>query len=291
MALPVSSLSQVCRAVAVHVATSLAASANNIRVTVGSPATAVPSATEEHHVNLFFYRVEPNAYAPASSPAGDWLLRLSCLVTPFGLADDELGSGENDLRLLGGVLSAFHARPVLEPVTIGDTTVRPQVVFQPLAAEELNHLWATQGELAYRPSIAYEVALVPVLPKQRDPGDPLVGAVGFEVRASDAGRHEPFRGTPWSLPVEERDIDIRRPDWAPAICFVEGGRCLEVVSLRLGDELASFQPRVWVAGERNGAVRLHWEVWDAEDGWRPGGEGLDAVATGPRLDPTRSADA
>jgi hypothetical protein len=292
MTLPVSSLSQVCRAVADHVATNLAAATNNVRVTVGSPATAVPGATEEHHVNLFFYRIEPNTFAPAPSPNGDWLLRLSCLVTPFGLEEDQIGAGENDLRLLGGVLSAFHARPVLAPVAIGDTTVRPQVVFQPLAAEDLSHLWGTQGELAYRPSIAYEVALVPVPPQEPDLGHRLVGAVGFEGRASAAGRREPFRGAAGSLPVPERHLDTRRSDWTPAICFVDDARCFETVSFALGgDEMASFRPHVWIAGERDSAVRLLWEVWDPQDGWRAGGVDVDTVATGPRLDPSRAAEA
>jgi hypothetical protein len=292
MTLPTSSLSQVCRSVADHVAASLEASRHNIKVTVGSPASAVPGTTEEHHVNLFFYRVEPNAFAPASSPSDHWLLRLSCLVTPFGLEEEQLGAGENDLRLLGGVLSAFHASPVLPPVSVGDTTVRPQVVFQPLAAEDLNHLWATQGELAYRPSVAYEVALVPVPPTEPDPGARLVGAIGLGVRAAEDGRHDPFHGSPWSPPVPARDVDTRPAGWSPAICFVDDGRCAEVVSLALaGDELASFAPHVWIAGERDAPVRLHWEVWVAESGWRPGGVDVDTVATGPVLDPAAAAEA
>jgi hypothetical protein len=292
MALPASSLSQVCRAVADHVATSLAAATNNIRVTVGNPATAVPGATEEHHVNLFFYRVEPNAFAPATSPGDRWLLRLWCLVTPFGLEEDQVGAGDNDLRLLGGVLSAFHASPVLPPLSVGGTTVRPQVVFQPLAAEDLNQLWSTQGDLAYRPSVAYEVALVPVPPTEPDLGGPLVGSIGFGVRAAEAGRHDPFLGTAWSTPVGVRHVDTRDPGWTPAICFVDDGRCVEIASFALGaDELASFAPRVWIAGERDAPVRLRWEVWDAQDGWRPGGADVDTVATGPLLDAAAAAEA
>jgi hypothetical protein len=292
MTLPTSSLSQVCRSVADHVAASLEAPRNNIKVTVGSPASSAPGTVEEHHVNLFFFRVEPNAFAPASSPGDAWLLRLSCLVTPFGLEEEHLAAGENDLRLLGGVLSAFHASPVLPPVSIGDTTVRPQVVFQPLAAEDLNHLWATQGELTYRPSVAYEVSLVPVPPTETDPGTRLVGAVGFEVRASEEGRHDPFRASPWSPAVAAREVDTRAVDWSPAICFVVEDDCVETVSLTLEDgALTAFAPRVWIAGERDAPVRLRWEVWDAQDGWRPGGTGVDAVATGPRLDPDTAAEA
>jgi hypothetical protein len=292
MTLPASSLSQVCRSVADHVAVSLEASRNNIKVTLGNPASAVPATTEEHHVNLFFYRVEPNAYAPATSPNDRWLLRLSCLVTPFGLEEDLVGAGDNDLRLLGGVLSAFHSSPALPPVDVGGTTVRPQVVFQPLVAEDLNQLWSTQGDLAYRPSVAYEVALVPVPPVDPDLGRPLVGSIGFGVRSAEPGRHERFLGSAWSPPVGVRHVDTRDPGWAPAICFVEDDRCVESVSFALGgDELASFAPRVWIAGERDAPVRLRWEVWDAQDGWRPGGADVDTVATGPLLDAAAAAEA
>ena len=195
MALPVSSLSQVCRSIADFVSTRLEAAQNNIQVRIGSPASAAPvQGDNEHRVNLFFYRVEPNGFGPAAAPDETWLLRLSCLVTSFGVEEDQISAGENDLRLLGGVLSAFHERPILDPISINGTTVRPQVVFQPLGMEEINHLWATQGEAVYRPSVAYEMALIPILPRNPRLGGPLVGAIGFEVRSDEAGRHAPFGG-------------------------------------------------------------------------------------------------
>ncbi|HEX6863677.1 MAG TPA: DUF4255 domain-containing protein [Thermoanaerobaculia bacterium] len=288
MALPVSSLSQVCRSIADFLANRLEAPQNNIQVRIGSPASAAPiQGDNEHRVNLFFYRVEPNGYGPAAAPDETWMLRLSCLVTTFGVEEDQISPGENDLRLLGSVLSAFHERPILDPVAINGTTVRPQVVFQPLGMEEINHLWATQGEVAYRPSVAYEMALIPVLPRRPRLGGPLVGAIGFEVR-SEAGRHEPFGGQAVPAPVVAREVNTRFEDWAPTICFVTGGGCVESVSLAVG---TAFAPQVWVAGLNGVAVRLRWEIWDGQAGWRPGGAVVDTAATGPRLDPDQAAGA
>jgi hypothetical protein len=289
MALPVSSLSQVCRSIADFLSNRLEAAQNNIQVRIGSPATAAPAhGDNEHRVNLFFYRVEPNGFGPSAAPDETWLLRLSCLVTSFGVEEDLISAGENDLRLLGSVLSAFHEQPLLDPIAINGATVCPQVVFQPLGMEEINHLWATQGEVAYRPSVAYEMALIPILPRNPRLGGPLVGAVGFEVRSNEAGRHEPFSGVVIPPPVVAREVNTRLEDWAPSICFVTGGACVESVSLTVG---TAFAPQVWVAGLDGVAVRLRWEIWDGQAGWRPGGAIVDTAATGPRLDPDQVASA
>src|SRR5215218_5783544 len=125
MALPVSSLSQVCRSIADFLSNRLAAAQNNIQVRIGSPASAAPvTGDTDHRVNLFFYRVEPNGFGPAAAPDETWLLRLSCLVTSFGVEESPISAGENDLRLLGSVLSAFHEQPILAPISINGTTVR-----------------------------------------------------------------------------------------------------------------------------------------------------------------------
>lgn len=289
MALPVSSLSQVCRSIADFLSNRLEAAQNHIQVRIGSPASAAPAPNDtDHRVNLFFYRMEPNGFGPAAAPDETWLLRLSCLVTSFGVEEDQISAGENDLRLLGGVLSAFHERPILDPIAINGTTVRPQVVFQPLGMEDINHLWATQGDVAYRPSVAYEMALVPIPPRTPRLGGPLVGAIGFEVRSDEAGRHAPFGGVAVPPPVVARTVDTRLENWAPTICFVTGGACVESVSLAVG---TAFAPQVWVAGLNGAAVRLRWEIWDGQDGWRPFGTPVDTAATGPLLDPDQAASA
>ena len=287
MPLPVSSLSQVCRSIADFLSARLEAAQNHIQVHIGSPAAAAPTASNDgdHRVNLFFYRIEPNGFGPAADPDQTWMLRLHCLITSFGVDEDQISAGENDLRILGGVLSAFHEQPILAPLAINGTTIRTQVIFQPLGVEEINHIWGTQGDVAYRPSVAYEMALLPILPRHPRLGGPLVGAVGFQVRADEAGRHDAFSGVVTPPAVLAREVNTRLEGWAPSICFVAGGACVESVAFAVGsDALDDFEPRVWVAGENGAAVNLRWEIWDSTNGWRPA-----AVAPVARPQPDRSS--
>jgi uncharacterized protein DUF4255 len=181
MSLPYSSLSRVCRSVADFVGAELEASVNSVRVLIGSPAEAAKDAETEHRINLFFYRVEPSGFGFGLSPGESWLLRVHCLITAFGAAEGSVSSGENDLRLLGEVIRVFHEKPILPPLDLDGLTVRMQAVFEPLTLDQINHLWATQGDVTYRPSVAYEMSLLPVIPKVLDVAAPQVSAVDVSV--------------------------------------------------------------------------------------------------------------
>jgi hypothetical protein len=286
MPLPETPLSQVCRSIADFLSGSLGASQNHIQVTIGIPSEAVPEGADSHHrVNLFFYRLEPGGFGPSADPDEPWRLRLHCLVTSFGVQEVQEGkegmisisAGENDLRLLGGVLRTFHEMPLLVVDIFGVVNtkrikideVHVQIVFQPLSTEEINHLWSTQGHFPYRPSVAYEMALVPVLPRQPDRGVPRVGALGFEARAGMAAQGKPY---PTAVPpqVVRVLVDAGREDWAPRVCFVlDGGACAESLSFEVGSSaLGAFVPRAWIAGKVSSEVSLVWEVWDRDNGWR-----------------------
>lgn len=293
MALPVSSLSQVCRSIADFVSQGLQASQNNIHVTLGSPADVAPKTTDsDHRVNLFFYRFDVGGFGPAAAPEEIWRLRLHCLVTAFGVQEDQISAGENDLRLLGEVLRIFHETPILAPVQVNGEQVRTQVVFQPLSTDEINHLWSTQGDVGYHPSVGYEMALAPVVPQGHAVGAPLAGALGFEVRADPARRRLPFTGAAAAPPVGAVTVDTGTPDWAPRICFVVDGACAASLVFEVGSpELSAFTPSVWVAGEAGSPVTLTWEVWDRTDGWSLQEPGAAGSASGPVLDPEAVADA
>jgi hypothetical protein len=181
MPLPLSSLSRVCRYVADFVGTELEASTHSVRVLIGSPAEAAKDAETEHRINLFFYLVEPSGFTFGIDPGEGWLLRLHCLITAFGAAESPVSSGENDLRLLGEVLRVFHERPVLPVLDIDGHTVRMQVVFEPLTLDRINHLWATQGDVTYRPSVGYEMSLLPVYPRTFAVEAPAVSRVDVSV--------------------------------------------------------------------------------------------------------------
>ncbi|SEM05786.1 Protein of unknown function [Syntrophus gentianae] len=293
MSLPRSSLSQVCRAIADFVGVGLNASANSIQVMIGSPASAAPSVTDTtHRVNLFFYRIEPAGFFPGDTPGDPWWVRLHCLVTGFGIEEEQVSAGENDLRLLGEVMRLFHETPVQTALTVDDETFRLQVIFLPLGADDLNHIWSTQGDVSYRPSIAYEMALAPVLPREPRPESPLVGRIGSEVRAVSIARTSPFSGATAAPPVPRSTVDNSRPDWAPVICFVADEVCAGSLLFALGSqELTDFVPAVWVAGEPGAAVTLAWQRWTSSGGWQDEADTTNTTATSLTLDPELGGDA
>ena len=143
-----------------------------------------------------------------------------------------------------------------------------QVVFHPLGTEEINHIWSTQGDVAYRPSVAYEMALSPIVPRAPKPEKRLVGELGLEVHGDMAARSADFSGHPFFVPsVHAGTVDIDAEDWAPLICFVRNGACEQSLILELdSNELESFSPRVWIAGHLNTPVTLRWEKW-GNRGW------------------------
>jgi hypothetical protein len=293
MALPVSSLSQVCRAIADFVSEGLEATQNNVRVMIGNPADSAPQETDtDHRLNLFFYRMEPSGFGPSPDPDEVWRLRLHCLVTAFGVLEDQISAGENDLRLLGEVIRLFHETPILAAFTVNGEAVRTQVVFHPLSVDAINHIWSTQGDVSYRPSVAYEMALMPVVPSELGIGEPLSGAIGFEIHSDMEARTAQFGGTAASLAVTASTVNTGREDWAPRVCFVAAEECLESVAFLVGSaELAAFSPEVWVAGDPGSAVTLEWEIWDRTDGWRSHPDTTAATASTLGIDPEEAASA
>jgi hypothetical protein len=295
MPLPTSSLSQVCRSIANFVSNGLNDSDNFIiRVMIGNPADAVPGGTGgEHHLNLFFYLVEPAGFFPDTGPGDTWWLRLQCLVTGFGIAEDNVSAGENDLRLLGEVMRLFHETPVVD-VDVEDETFRLQVIFQALNPDDLNHIWSTQGDVSYRPSAAYEMSLAPVIPAQRTTGSPLVGAAGSQIRADISARRAPFEGEALAPPVPLTVVDVSLEDWAPAIALIHQGQCAWSLAFdRDGDALKDFTPAVWVAGkveEPAVMVTLAWEKWTSTQGWKRE-DVTDVAVTDPAIDPARAGEA
>ncbi len=267
MVLPVSSLSIVCSAIAEFVRTGIDAANNSINVSIGAPAEAAVN-TNEHRVNLFFYRFEPSGFEAAVRPDQPWRIRFYCLITAFGIMEDTVSAGENDLRMLGEVMRIFHETPIMDAVEVDGQTVRLQVVFSPLSDDQLNQVWSTQGDTTYRPSVVYEMALVPVVPSEPWTGGPLVAAIGAEARGTQAARHAAFTGTASGPPVLATRVAIENPAWLPYICFVHDNECVQTLSFDVGSPaFANFTPRVWLAGDPSEEVALVWEVWD-RSGWR-----------------------
>lgn len=267
MAVGLSSLSQVCRSLAQQVSAGInAADRSRIDVLLGTPAAAAPADTDTNHrLNLFFFRFEPSGFDGDLLPGDTWLLRMHCLATPFCIDENPIPAGENDLRVIGEVLRHFHENPVFD-LDVEADTFRIQVIFLTLGLDQLNQIWATQGDTVYRPSALFEVSLAPVLPRIATVPAPRVGALGFTVRATlRADTAGIAARSPVVLP---RTPDTGKEDWTPALCLVDADDCLLAIALEVGSPaLAAFAPAAWAVGQAGTQLRLRWETWDAASGW------------------------
>jgi len=284
MALPESSLSIVCSAIAQFVRDGLNAAANNISVRIGAPAD-VPESGEEHKLNLFFYRLEPGGFDSAAHPGDPWRLRLFCMISAFAIDDDAVPAGENDLRILGEVLRVFREAPLLGGMNVNGEQVMLQVVFNPVTDEQINQIWSTQGDTTYRPSVIYEMALAAIVPSRSRLEPPLVGALGAQARGSHGARYARFSGT-FSFPgVPFTVVEVENPQWTPAMCWIHQGECAHTLAFDAqGPEFSAFTPRIWLAGDPGEEVQLHWEVWDRQ-GWREAGVPVAATPFSTAIDP------
>ncbi|SET07383.1 Protein of unknown function [Nitrosomonas marina] len=267
MPLPESSLSIICASIGDYVRNGVNAATNNITVSIAAPAE-VAEDDDQHRINLFFYRFEPAGIQSSVRPDEFWHMRMYCLITTFGIDEDDIPAGENDLRMLGEVMRIFHERPVLAAVNIGTVSVRLQVVFTPVTDEQINQIWSTQSDTVYRPSVLYELALAPVIPSQLRTEPPLVGSLGHQVFGDPAQRYSGFSGNVSGPRVPLRRVDIANPQWVPQICWIYQNTCVQTLSFDIDSpEFAGFSPDLWIAGDSGENVSLVWEVWDS-NGWR-----------------------
>ena len=282
MPLSPSTLSQAARAVADFLKYRINGSTaetdpSHVSVFVGSPAKAAPASGEsKHRLNLFFYLVDPSPFHNDAALNEVWRLRLHCLITAFtapetiseGEEDIKIEAGENDLRRLGEVIRIFHEKPILDAVDMGGLQVRLDVIFRPIKLEELNHLWTTQGDVPYRPSLAYEMGLIPLVPREKSVPAPKVGAVGVEAFPD---LQPPLPGTFGGFlqypPVARVDVPQAREDWEPAVCLVYQNRAVRSLALTTS-QAATLVPAVWVAGKIGAEVRLRWQTWTKDEGWQ-----------------------
>ena len=284
MALPESSLSIVCNSISEFVRGGLNAAANNINVTMGAPAE-VADDDDEHRVNLFFYRFEPSSFQASAYPNDPWRVRLFCLITVFGILDDNVPAGENELRMMGEVLRIFRETPILGEVMVSGQSVRLQVIFSPATDEQVNQIWSTQGDTSYRPSVIYEMALAPIMPSQLRVEPALVGAIGSEAVADMSNRFAPFGGDISQPAVPATRVDISNPLWEPAISWVYQNALAQTLSFDVDSpEFAAFNPHIWLAGDTAANVDLVWEIWDS-GGWRAAGAPTAATPFSEDIDP------
>lgn len=201
------------------------------RIRIGHPKDTLEdmkSNDDKNQLNLFFYNVSYDGYPADGLSADPFYVRLHCLITAVGAKAATTGSpsqGENDLRLIGEVMRVLHQQPVISvDGGTNDEIAQLQVVPHPLSLDNLNHIWSTQGDTAYRLSVAYEMALAPIPLAEALERSPLVGEIGTRVQGDMDRAALPAGGfgIETSAPVVPKvTVDHRKPDWSAHICFVD----------------------------------------------------------------------
>ena len=113
----------------------------------------------DHRLNLFFFRFEPVGLFPDILPGETSWMRAFCLITPF--------AGEERLSVRGRTIYACRrGQPHFPRATgfhldVDGERYHLQVILQPMGLDQLNQLWSTQGDTIYRPSLLYEISLMP----------------------------------------------------------------------------------------------------------------------------------
>ena len=193
-----SAVYDVTRALRMLLHSQLAQASGSAVVTLLPPGDDLPAASG---VNLYLYRVVESPATKNRDWPGDRLtppaavpalsLELSYLLTPLGTKPDdghpELGDDAH--TMLGVAMSALARYPVLNDIHLpefdADTVLAPalqasyqrvRVTLMPTDLESLSKIWATINK-PYRLSVAYEVALVELVPT-----DPLPGPTGPQVQ-------------------------------------------------------------------------------------------------------------
>jgi len=201
------------------------------------------------------------------------------LVTALGSKETVNGgtisAGENDLRLVGGVMQGLHENPILMLQDEADQDVaQMQVVLHVLSLDDLNHVWSTQGDTPYRLSVGYELALLPLPLVSPSARGPRVGSIGVQAqRSSDYTALPPggFDAGARAPQVPAVRVESARPDWTPHICWLADDGSLQY-SLTTADDALPASLKVIALGAPGAEVRLGWEIWNPDETdprWQP----------------------
>ncbi len=224
---------------------------------------------DKNYLNLFFYHVQYDGYPADGLSVDPFYVRLYCLITAVGAKKGNPSPGENDLRLIGEVMRVLHQQPVVAVDSPGNGEIaRLEIVPYPLSLDDLNHIWSTQGDTAYRLSVAYEMALAPIPLSVALPRSSLVGEIGNMARAVPAPGLMPETGfgvTSFAPLVPRVRVDLDHPDWAASICFLEvsTGTLNYTLLIPMSAAVASgLTLKILLAGRPAVQVDLVWEIWD-----------------------------
>ncbi|MCB4768046.1 DUF4255 domain-containing protein [Ancylobacter sp. Lp-2] len=216
MAVPVSSLSVAVQGIADFLDGQFG---EDVVISTDNPQRAAERVKggDKHFLNLFTYRVMPSGFHASASAREPFFIRISTLLTPF-LSDAQSNVPDADLRILGHAIRVLASSPVVPVSALPGNSADPedfrsqphldyrlQAVLQAPTMEELNHIWTTQGgELAYRLSAAYEFALIPVEPLERQPAAGPITTAIIDTRSRVKPQPEGYN----ELGVEARAVPL-----------------------------------------------------------------------------------
>ena len=266
------------------------------QVKIGHPKDTIATMEADlNSVNLFFYHVGYDGYPADVSSENPFYVRLYCLVTAVGAkpADSGPSSGENDLRLIGEVMRVLHEQPlIMVEDKDGETIAELQVVPHALDLDNLNHIWSTQGDVAYRLSVAYEMSLAPVPLAQPIERAPRVGELGVEAWPNTSRVDLPAGGLGIDAAAPEvpfTEVHSNVPDWQPHICFADiPDESLAYHLVVAKSALPASDPltlKVAMAGKTGEGVQLFWETWNSTDGWVRSDSSQAETLGGDTIDP------
>jgi len=237
-------------------------------------------AADKNFLNLFFYHVSYDGFPADGLSENPFYVRLYCLITAVGGKESSPSPGENDLRLIGEVMRILHEQPEIRVKDEDNQEVAQlQVVPHELNLDNLNHIWSTQGDTAYRLSVAYEMALAPIPLAESVERSPRAGEIGTEVRGDMDREPLPSGGfnIETSAPlVPKVTVDIKKPEWSPHVCLADPAtKNLAYTLLMKKSELplvGFLKLNVLVAGKPSESVHLVWDAWiPAKKGWERSG--------------------
>lgn len=265
-------LGEACEHLRAHLGTELTNRGQASTVLLGNLTDASAAVTAgETVLNLLVYRVESDGSVGGhNDPTMPWMLRLHVLVTAFS-ADETPSIGHNEMRLLGSVAAILHQMPILPLVDTDGGPVALNIVPEMLSVETLNQLWSMHGDVTFRPSLGYQVGLVPVAegPTVRPP-QPLVGHVRADIDSITGDPIDlPGRVTPggradlrFTGPFEDDTTPVAGD--TPAEAAARAARAhTDAARLRVFElgsaRLDAFVASVTVVADRP-RVQLVWEV-------------------------------
>lgn len=263
MALPHTSLGDAVEVLRAHLAAKLQARSQPSMIEVGNLAHNAPAlAGGASLINVLVTRIETDgSVAGVSAPWDPWLVRLHVLITAFS-TDGQPSIGQNDLRLLGEVAAILHEEPILPLQSVDGIDVGLNIIPENISLEALNQLWAIQGDVGFRTSLAYEVSLVPIRSRLPRKQAPLAAEIELDVTPAILTEGEP-----------EPEADVititgRVPPPGPTNLYLMPATDDEhehphLRSIELAD-ITTFTGTVWVESPIP-QVRLVWDLFD--NGW------------------------